>query len=77
MKKVVSLILCTVLLLTSFTEVFATTLNVNVNGEVKKVDTSEDKFFNVQFTDKDYQPEAEQVYTMIMGSNIEMWRYSL
>ena len=76
MKKVVSLILCTILLLTSFTEVFATTLNVNVNGEVKKVDTSEDKFFNVEFTGPNYQPEAEQVYTMLMGSNIEMWRYS-
>lgn len=76
MKRVLTVLLSLALVLSSVTEAFATNINMNVNGNVETVDTNEEKFFNVEFTNEGYVPNAEQVYTMIMGNRIEMWRYS-
>lgn len=49
---------------------------MNINGEVVQVPTDTDQFFNVEFTDVNYEPNAEQVYVMNMGRSYDMWRYS-
>ena len=76
MRRVLTVILSLALVLSSVTEAFATNINMNVDGEIKTVDTNEEKFFNVEFTDESYVPNAEQVYSQFIGNRIEMWRYS-
>lgn len=76
-KRLLSLVLCVVMIFSMSTEVFAITLNMNIDGEeIIQVETGTDQFFNVTFAPKEYKPNAEQIYTLYMGQNYDMWRYS-
>ena len=76
LNKTVSVGLAVVLILSSFISAFATSLNINTYDGVETVETDEEKFFNIPFVDSDYIPSAEQTYSMVMGENLEFWRYS-
>ena len=76
-KRLLSLALCVVMMFSMSTEAFAITLNMTSGeNEVIQVETGTDQFFNVIFQEKEWEPNAEQVYTMYMGQNYDMWRYS-
>ena len=76
-KRLLSLALCVVMMFSMSTEAFAITLNMTSGeNEVIQVETGTDQFFNVIFQEKEWQPNAEQVYTLYMGQHYDMWRYS-
>ena len=75
-KRLISLLLCSTMLFSCSIDALAINLNMNINGEVVQVPTDTDQFFNVEFTDVNYEPNAEQVYVMHMGLSYDMWRYS-
>lgn len=59
------------------TDALAFTLNMTSGkNEVIQVQTDTNQFFNVIFQEEEWKPNAEQVYTMYMGQNYNMWRYS-
>ena len=77
LKRVLSLLLTMVIMLTLSIEAFAINLNMNVDGEtIEQVQTGTEQFFNVKFAPKEYEPNAEQVYYLFTGRNYDMWRYS-
>ena len=75
-KRLLSLALCVVMMFSMSTEVFAITLNMTSGkNEVVQVEPGTDQFFNVIFQEEEWEPNAEQVYTMYMGQNYDMWRH--
>ena len=75
-KRLLSLALCIVMMFSMSTEVFAITLNMTSGeNEVIQVETGTDQFFNVIFQEKEWQPNAEQVYVMYMGHYYDMWQH--
>lgn len=75
-KRLISVLLCSIMTFSCGIDALAINLNMNFNGEVVQVPTDTDQFFNVEFTDVNYEPNAEQVYVMNMGRSYDMWRYS-
>ena len=75
-KKVVSLLLTLIMLFSISVDTFAEVLNINIDGEnVTQVVTNTDQFFNVIFQEKEWEPNAEQVYVRHMGLSYDMWRH--
>ena len=74
-KRLISLLLCSIMLLSCSIDVSAINLNMNINGEVIQVPTDADQFFNVSWSKTSYVPNAEQVYVMNMGRSYDMWRH--
>ena len=76
-KRILSLLLTFLMLLSCSVNVLAINVNMNIDGDnVVQVETNKSKFFNIQFAPPEYEPNAEQVYVMHMGLSYDMWRYS-
>ncbi|MBP3448223.1 MAG: hypothetical protein J6K51_04290 [Clostridia bacterium] len=76
-KRILSLLLSLIMIISMSTDALAFTLNMTSGiNDVIQVETGTEQFFNVIFQEKEWEPNAEQVYTMYMGQNYDMWRYS-
>lgn len=75
-KRLISVLLCSIMLFSCSIDALAINLNMNFNGEVVQVPTDTDQFFNISWSKSSYVPNAEQVYVMNMGRSYDMWRYS-
>lgn len=76
-KRLLSLILTLVMVLSCSIDALAFTVNMNIDGdEVVQVQAGGNQFFNVTFAPPEYEPNAEQVYTMSLGEELVFWRHS-
>ena len=75
-KRILSLLLSLIMIISMSTDALAFTLNMTSGkNEVIQVQTDTNQFFNVIFQEEEWKPNAEQVYTMYMGQNYDMWRH--
>lgn len=76
LKKVISLLLTLIMILSLSVDTFAAVLNMTSGkNEVIQVQTDTNQFFNVIFQEEEWKPNAEQVYVMHMGLSYDMWRH--
>jgi hypothetical protein len=76
-KRILSLLLSLIMLVSMSTDVLAFTINMTSGeNDVIQVETGTEQFFNVIFQEKEWEPNAEQVYTMSLGEEVVFWRHS-
>lgn len=76
-KRLLSLMLTLVMMLSCSIDALALTLNMNIDGDnVIQVQAGGNTFFNVEFAPPEYTPNAEQVYTLSLGEELIFWRRS-
>lgn len=75
-KRILSLLLSLIMIISMSTDALAFTLNMTSGiNDVIQVETGTEQFFNVIFQEKEWEPNAEQVYVMHMGLSYDMWRH--
>ena len=74
--KVISLLLTLIMILSLSVDTFAAVLNMTSGiNDVIQVETGTEQILNVIFQEKEWEPNAEQVYVMNMGLSYDMWRH--
>lgn len=76
-KRLISILLTMIMLLSCSIDALAITVNMNIDGDnVEQVQAGGNTFFNIKFAPPEYEPNAEQIYTMSLGEEVVFWRHS-